>query len=50
MLNDCHIHTHFSSDSTTPPRAQIERAISLGMERAIFTRYANSPNRIPQGY
>ncbi|MBS4936291.1 MAG: histidinol-phosphatase HisJ family protein [Lachnospiraceae bacterium] len=37
MLNDCHIHTHFSSDSTTPPRAQIERAISLGMERICIT-------------
>lgn len=35
MYTDSHIHTDFSSDSTTPARMQIERAIDLGM-RAIY--------------
>ncbi len=34
---DCHMHTSFSSDSETPPQAQIERAIELGMKGICIT-------------
>ncbi|MBP3701215.1 MAG: histidinol-phosphatase HisJ family protein [Lachnospiraceae bacterium] len=34
---DHHVHCHFSPDSTTPPEAQIERAIELGMPAICFT-------------
>ena len=34
---DFHIHTSFSSDSKTPPEAQIERAIELGMKGICIT-------------
>ena len=34
---DYHLHTDFSGDSTTPPRAQIERAIQLGMDSLCIT-------------
>ena len=37
MYTDAHIHTMFSGDSDTPPEMQIEKAISLGMERICFT-------------
>lgn len=37
MYSDCHVHTSFSGDSDTPPREQIEKAISLGMKRICFT-------------
>ncbi len=37
MLCDFHLHTDFSGDSRTPPREQIERAVSLGMERLCIT-------------
>lgn len=37
MYADCHIHTSFSGDSDTPPREQIEKAISLGMKRICIT-------------
>ena len=37
MLPDYHLHTDFSGDSTTPPRAQIERAIQLGMDSLCIT-------------
>lgn len=34
---DFHTHTLFSSDSSTPPRAIIEKAISLGLSAICFT-------------
>ncbi len=37
MYADCHLHTSFSGDSETLPTEQIEKAISLGMERICFT-------------
>lgn len=37
MLSDYHLHTDFSGDSTTPPRAQIEQAIQLGMTSLCIT-------------
>ena len=37
MLPDYHLHTDFSGDSTTPARAQIERAIALGMDSLCIT-------------
>lgn len=37
MLWDFHLHTNFSGDSDTPPARQIEKAISLGMERICIT-------------
>ena len=37
MYSDFHIHTGWSSDSETPPEAQIERALALGMTEICFT-------------
>lgn len=37
MYNDHHIHTSFSCDSKTPPEAQIERAVELGMKQIVIT-------------
>lgn len=37
MYPDHHVHTDFSGDSETPPEAQIERAIALGMKSVCFT-------------
>lgn len=37
MFTDSHIHTIFSSDSDTPVRSQIERAIELGMKAVYIT-------------
>jgi histidinol-phosphatase (PHP family) len=37
MYTDCHVHTVFSSDSSTLVSRQIERAISLGMKRLYIT-------------
>lgn len=37
MICDCHFHTDFSADSETPIRAQIDRAISLGMKEICVT-------------
>lgn len=37
MYADCHIHTEFSGDSDTPVRSQLEKAVSLGMERVCIT-------------
>lgn len=37
MYGDSHIHTSFSGDSDTSPERQIEKALSLGMERICFT-------------
>ena len=37
MLCDCHLHTCFSGDSETPVRAQLDRAISLGMQAVCIT-------------
>jgi len=37
MYADCHIHTSFSGDSDTPPREQLDRAVSLGMKRVCIT-------------
>lgn len=37
MLPDYHFHTDFSGDSDTPVRAQLERAISLGMRTLCVT-------------
>lgn len=37
MYSDYHLHTCFSGDSDTPPRAQIERAIALGMDTICLT-------------
>ena len=34
---DCHVHTSFSSDSKTPVRDQIERAVSLGLKGICIT-------------
>ena len=37
MVSDMHVHTSFSSDSFTPPEAQIERAIEMGMKHICIT-------------
>ena len=37
MYTDSHVHTTFSSDSDTPVRDQIERAIALGMKALYIT-------------
>ena len=37
MYIDSHVHTDFSSDSTTPAPMQIERAIELGMKTIYIT-------------
>lgn len=37
ILADYHIHTNFSTDSDTAPRAQIEKAIELGLKEICFT-------------
>ena len=37
MLPDYHFHTDFSGDSQTPMRAQLERALSLGMTSLCVT-------------
>ena len=37
MICDCHLHTCFSGDSETPVRAQLDRAISLGMQAVCIT-------------
>lgn len=48
---DCHMHTSFSSDSKTPPEAQIERAIELGMRGICVTDHMDRefPNRERSG-
>ena len=37
MIADCHLHTEFSTDSTTKMEAQIQQAISLGMKHMCIT-------------
>ena len=37
MYADCHIHTEFSGDSYTPMKAQLDKAVSLGMEQICIT-------------
>lgn len=37
MISDMHVHTKWSSDSTTPVESQIERAIELGMSQICIT-------------
>ncbi len=37
MIADMHVHTRWSSDSTTPVAEQVERAIELGMESICIT-------------
>lgn len=37
MYADCHIHTEFSGDSETPMKAQLDRAVSLGIEQVCIT-------------
>lgn len=37
MLPDYHFHTEFSGDSETPVRAQLEKAIALGMKSLCVT-------------
>ncbi len=37
MICDFHMHTEFSGDSETPVRAQVERAIELGMKEICIT-------------
>ena len=37
MYDDSHLHTAFSGDSETPPAAQIEQAIRLGMKTLCIT-------------
>lgn len=37
MIADLHVHTQFSGDSDTPVRAQIDRAIALGMSEICIT-------------
>lgn len=36
-LSDCHLHTHFSSDSDNPPENVIKQAIALGLKSICFT-------------
>lgn len=45
---DYHVHSDFSSDSTTPMESQIEQAIALGLERICFTDHMDYD--FPQGY
>ena len=37
MLSDCHMHTHFSTDSEALPEAMIRRAIELGLPAICIT-------------
>lgn len=37
MIADCHLHTEFSTDSSTPVELQIRQAISLGMKAVCIT-------------
>ncbi len=37
ILSDYHVHCNFSSDSNTPMKQMVERAVSLGFERICFT-------------
>ena len=41
MISDCHLHTSFSDDSTTPVESQVEKAISLGMEHICITDHVD---------
>ncbi len=36
---DCHLHTSFSGDSSTPMEQMIEQAIRLGLPRVCFTEH-----------
>lgn len=36
-MTDCHVHSSFSSDSSTPVEEMIEKAISLGCQRFYIT-------------
>lgn len=38
---DTHLHSSFSADSTAEPRAQIERAIELGLDGICFTDHCD---------
>lgn len=51
MLCDCHLHTEFSGDSETPVRAQLEKAISLGMKTICITDHHDysAPGSPPTG-
>lgn len=47
MLADCHLHTEFSTDSETPMRAQVERALELGIPAICVTDHMDMD--YPQG-
>lgn len=51
ILYDCHVHTSFSSDSTTQPELQIEKAIGLGMKGICITDHMDYefPNKERSG-
>ena len=51
MIADMHVHTRWSSDSTTPVAEQVERAIELGMESICITDHQDfDAPRFPPDY
>lgn len=41
MINDYHIHTHFSSDCIVNPEEYVERAMRLGIKEICFTDHVD---------
>ncbi|MEG1741846.1 MAG: PHP domain-containing protein, partial [Acetivibrio sp.] len=37
IITDCHVHSSFSSDSSTPPEVMIQKAIQLGFTDFYLT-------------
>lgn len=49
MINDYHIHTHFSSDCQVNPEEYIERAISRGIKELCFTDHVDFDYPVENG-
>lgn len=47
---DYHVHTDFSSDSSTPMEDMVARAIELGLERICFTDHMDYDFPVTEGY
>ena len=45
MLADYHTHCSCSADSETPPEAQIQSALAMGLDELCFTDHADTADR-----
>ena len=49
ILWDCHMHSDFSSDSSTPMEAMIQKGISLGLRGICFTEHLDPDYPVFEG-